>query len=407
MYKNIALYIVLSLLISVVCSFVIYCVFYNPFSLSDVFLLWMLRVIVYILFAWWLFRLGDRFDDNSSIGWLSVIIPAIAILTDSSQFQKVVVLFDNQIYQKSMCYFCYVVVAAWVLNILFSKGKTLLGFLVILNTIITIFIVLPYGIPRVDINIKEGLVVESYNFSCFPYFTFSNYRPFMHQDNSKLYFFLDIRVVAVIVFIVYEILHSAIQTTKIKYSDNLEKVIKETENSIQQFFKAGGYFVWNIIRRFFFFTKSFWSVFRKNIWRQIENSIESYIYALYLFFAFFIPLVIFKLAILLLNYIKTTTIIIFSFDQIIIGLIIIFLFLFPLLLVKLLNSDMKPFELYNFKASERPSLFLPIYITFLGIGLTSIISCFVEKSYGLYLILFFGAIVYAGVWGYNNFSKVK
>lgn len=408
MFKNISLYIFLSLLIAASCSFITYNMFYNPFSFSDNFLLWMIRLLIYILLAWWLTRLSTR-TDKSEISVLAFIIPVIAININGFNFHTLHTLLGvgNETYQKLMCYVCFIIVLGWLLKILFTKNKTLFGFLIVLNTIITIYIIFPYGIPRVDISVKDGFNFDSFTFPCFPYYTLHNYRPFVHKENSALLFFLDIRTITLLVFFGYEIIHSVIQTTKIKYFDNLEEGIKRTENSIQQFFIAGLYFVWNIIRRFLFFTKSFWIVFKRNLWGQIRESIDSYIYVIYIFFAFFAPFVIFKLSSLIFGYNKTTSIIFFSLTQAMVIIIITFLFLFPLLLVKLLKAQLNPFKLYNLNVSERPILFLPIYISFLGIGLTSIISCFIEKSFGLYLLLFLGVILYAAIWGYANFRKSK
>ncbi|HNP34042.1 MAG TPA: hypothetical protein PKN96_12185 [Flavobacterium sp.] len=399
MFKNITLYIFFSVLIAAACSFVTYSLFYNPFNFSQPLLVWTFRLIIYLLLAWWFLRLDEK-ESVPNIAWLSLIIPTLAILMNTPNTADG--LLNDLNYQKIMCYSCLSIVTIWLLYILFSKSKTLLGFLVILNIIVSLFIFLPYGVPRIEMSFDNGFNWNAFNFSCFPYYTLHNYRPFIHEDKGWLSFILDIRTITTLLFIGYEVIVSAVQTTRIKYTDNLEEGIKKTQNSIQQFFLAGLYFVWNIIRRFLFFTKSFWKVFKNNLWEQIKKSVESYVYAVLIIFAFISPFAISILSSAIMEYDRTTSVTFISFNQIAITLIFLFFFLFPLLLAKLLKAQMNPFKIYQFNPSERPSLFLPIYITLMGIGISSVVSCFMEKSFGLYLILFLSVLLIAGVWGYIN-----
>ena len=153
MFKNITLYIFFSVLIAAACSFVTYSLFYNPFYFSQPLLVWTFRLIIYLLLAWWFLRLDEK-ESVPNIAWLSLIIPTLAILMNTPNTADG--LLNDLNYQKIMCYSCLSIVTIWLLYILFSKSKTLLGFLVILNIIVSLFIFLPYGVPRIEMSFDNG-----------------------------------------------------------------------------------------------------------------------------------------------------------------------------------------------------------------------------------------------------------
>ncbi len=406
MFKNIRSYFTIIVLITVACSFITYSISFNPLSLGPDIQLWVIRILLYILFGWWLVSLDDKKSVGELVG-LAIVIGAVSFLCTDNRviYHSITKLF----WAKAVCFMGLGVTIIWLIYILF-QSKTILGFLLMINAIVTVLTVLPYGIPRLGVFLSDGPFGSkslNYDTSCFPFYTINAYQPFGQTDLTTFSIFLDIRTLTALFFIGYFLIKSFIDTIKIVYEDNLTDRILNTENSLIQFFQAGAYFTWKIIQRFIFFGKSFFHVFFRNIWHQIKVSIQSYIYVFLIIVSFVIPLLILNIGTNIYQYDLMSKISFPTIDQLTLLVQLLILCSVPLILVKLLKSKFSPFTIHKLQAKERPSLFLPIYITLFSVGLSSLFAFVIKKSPGNYLIFFVVVLIYAGTWGYLNYKNIS
>nr|WP_321484687.1 hypothetical protein [uncultured Draconibacterium sp.] len=394
MFKNFPKYITLILTITTLFTLLCYSIFSNPFQFDKELHYWIIRILTYILFAYWLISLGEKKGIRTELVFLSIIIAIIPFLSTDNRIAYN--LIPIQDYINVICVGTFSITSIWIIFYLF-KNKTLLGFLLVLNTILTIFIMLPYGIPKLE---NFGT-----NYSCQPFYILNDYSPFEHRDLGSFAVFLDIRFLSSIIFSLYIIILSFSQTVRISYEDNYGEKILYTENSIVQFLQAGVYFTWKIIQRIIFFGRNFLKAIVFNIWNQIKKSIRSYIIAITILSAFIIPKLIMNISVNTYNNIQYSKISIPSFEQIVLVILLSVLVLIPIILVKLLKSNFEPFQMHKLNAFERPALFTPIYIILFSLGLTSLINGFWERHYGNYFIFFSGVLIYAATWGFIKHRK--
>ncbi len=398
MFKNISKYITTCLIITFVCSIINYLIYSQSIDLDDEMIKWGIRILIYTFLAWGLLTIGFL-KQMVHLKQLAFIMPIIAILNLKNH--SFFTYFGDEFIKKILLYVGFLIIVIWIFYIIFSSGKTLLGFLIMVNAIITIFIYLPYGIPKFTIWYDHGIYFNWYSDE---YYNLNSYRPFTEYNQGIVPFLLDIRTVTSICFLVYMFLVSFFEAYRIKYEDKLANKILENNNPIIQFFEAGVFFVWKVIQRVLFFSKNFFTDFIKNVVKQVTRSKRSYIYTFVLFVAFTIPILIKQLAANIQLYLVNGHVPFPDYVQLSnIGLILL-LCLTPLILVTVLKYDL-PASARN--KVERPYLFLPIYITLFSLGLTSIVSLIVEHAISYYLIIFLLIIGYTVIWGIRNLRKQK
>ena len=302
MFKSLWSYIFVILLIAGGCSFILFSIEYNPFDFSDDIIRWIIRLFIYMLIASGFIQIYRK-EEVVDIGLLSIIIPILALLINEDWTSVNLLKNITDIHIISW-YTSSLIISLWLFYILLTKSKTILDILILLNVVVSIFILLPYGIPNL-------------NFSVFPIYTLENYTPFTHESNCISYL-LDIRILSSLIFVLYLFIISFLQIKKLTYLDKLEKSVKDEESSVFQFFMALAYFIWNLIQIFAFYVTEFFKAVWNVLLDQMKKSLNGYIYSVNIAFAFLAPFIIFYLSNLIFEYNKNVKTITLSTDYFII-----------------------------------------------------------------------------------------